>query len=604
MSIHILKLVKSSKIFSALSNAELNTLIKKSEKIYLHKNKYLFHQGDISTDLYLLVSGKLVVIIKKENKERRIINDIFPGETVGELSALSHEPRTAHVKATTNSILLKLHSDEFRRLIHKHPSIIHHTIELLVERSQGLLKLLKTEKPSEKYILVIPATTKVSMDIITDHIKKSIGENKNITLITEQDIADHKCSSSAKIKNYIDSFDKKDSIIYIVQSYNSLFAKTILTKIDMVYLIANENSKPSLHADAIKMIQNIHRPRMIRPDLVLLHKKSDHLPTKTSEWLKLYNFHLHHHIRIHDDNDWQRLMRFICGRPIGLVLGGGGLRCWMHLGVIKAFMDAGIPIDMIGGSSAGAIVAGYYALQNFSKEALHKLQELSDVTNQTVKFRNLTWPAVSLFNGKSYTKKLKQVYIHKKIEDCWINCFIVGCNISDNHEVIYRKGYLWKAIRASTAVPAIYPPVVIRGKLHLDGGILNNLPVDIMRRYLGNHSIIIASALTHHNKDPEVYHFPSILTFWQTALAKAKLAHRDYKFPPFIDTFLKSLLAGSSLKQFENGNDAEILINPDLSEFRLLNITKIQQKKLIRLGYKSALNIIKKWKPKNGKKII
>ena len=72
-------------------------------------------------------------------------------------------------------------------------------------------------------------------------------------------------------------------------------------------------------------------------------------------------------------------------------------------------------------------------------------------------------------------------YGKNKIANLWLPFFCVSCNISNITQVILRKGLLWKAIRSSTAVPAIFPPVVINGHLHLDGGIINNLPVDIMR---------------------------------------------------------------------------------------------------------------------------
>ena len=153
-------------------------------------------------------------------------------------------------------------------------------------------------------------------------------------------------------------------------------------------------------------------------------------------------------------------------------------------------------------------------------------------------------------------------------------------------------------MRSSTAVPAVFPPVVIKGELHLDGGILNNLPVDIMKKVVENKGFIIAVELTHYHKDVTKYNFPPVLPFWQTIFSKLGLAYKGYKFPSFTETFLKSLLAGSSAKQEENSLAADLLISPDLSQYRLLNITKQQENILIRKGYRSAFKAIKKWREK------
>src|SRR6202034_1924826 len=152
---------------------------------------------------------------------------------------------------------------------------------------------------------------------------------------------------------------------------------------------------------------------------------------------------------------------------------------------------------------------------------------------------------------------------NKRIENMWLPYFCVTCNLGAYREATHRSGLLWEKCRGSVAVPGLVPPMVTNGELHIDGGVINNLPVNTMRDILGSESKIIAIELMSEITDPNRYNFPPTLDFKQTFLAKLRLGYRDYKFPPFLETFIKALLVGSSVKQKENSAAADLLIDPD-----------------------------------------
>src|SRR6185312_12399525 len=102
------------------------------------------------------------------------------------------------------------------------------------------------------------------------------------------------------------------------------------------------------------------------------------------------------------------------------------------------------------------------------------LRDLANLVRQSISLKNITWPAASLFNGKHYTEKLQDIFRNVRIENLWLPCFCISTNLSTNKQVISRRGYLWKIIRSSTAVPLVFPPVVVKGQLYIDGGLLNN----------------------------------------------------------------------------------------------------------------------------------
>lgn len=596
MTIDLTGLIKSNKIFSSLDDATLKKL--KFDKIYLRKNKILFHQGELSGSVYILVFGKLANILKIEDKEEKIIGTIQMGETVGELSALSHEPRSMTTKALENSILLKLSSNSFRALCKEYPTLLIGAMDVLVERSRHLVKILGGKNPRKKHAVIIPANKKISLHLFFQKLNDYVQKTPGVTLLSDDNPRyQDKNHSLTTLQQLVDDTEKENEVIlYVLNSYETLLAKVCFKKIDLVYIVGNSWTTPSISRTTLEKIKPNDLQNNRKTELILIHEPTDRLPQHTSKWLKLAHFDLHHHIRIDQDKDWQRMLRFIQGQAIGVVLGGGGVRSWAHIGALKALMEAGIPIDAIGGTSGGAVIAGYYAIHETYEDPRGVLKKLSAIARKTVSLCNITWPAISFFSGKSYTREQKKIFSNTKIEDLWLPYFCISCNLSHSIQAIHRNGHLWKKVRSSTAVPGIFPPVVIRGELHLDGGLLNNLPVDAMKKIIGNKGTIIAVELTRNGKDQKEYNFPAILTFWQTMLAKLGFAYKEYRFPNFVDTFLNSLLAGSYVKQTENSLAADVLISPDLTQYRLLQATEQQERELTILGYRAAVKAIKKWR--------
>jgi predicted acylesterase/phospholipase RssA/CRP-like cAMP-binding protein len=590
-------LVKQTTIFSSLPPAAIKLLIKKFAPIQLNKDKYLFKQSAISEGLYLLVSGKLISILHTTNHKRKILGEVKPGETVGELGALSGEPRAASIQAIENSMLLKLSSKEFKKVCIKYPKVSLSLSDIFIARSQGLIKQLSEVEPEKKHIVIVAGNPSISLNNFIEEIKKINQDEYKCKIITDILPEDLKLYSSESecLKIMYGYESKYNNILYFVNNSSSILSKVAFSLKQKIYIVGNKISEAFIEPLILDAISSKSSYYEIRPEFILL-QEDEEFSNEITQWLKLSKFNLQHHVRLSVSKDLERIFRLMRGQGFGLVLGGGGLRSWAHLGVIRALVENNIPIDVIGGTSAGAIVAGHYALHQTFNEKPVDLVDLSEVSRKTVSIKNVTWPVVSIFDGKAYTQQLQKMFGDSKIESLWLPSFIVACNLSKNSQKIFKKGFLWRAIRASTAVPAIFPPVIIRHQIHLDGGILNNLPVDIMKKIIGNKGTVFAAELTHIAVDKTNYDFPPILPLGEMLLTKIKFKNKQYVFPQFIDNFLKSLLAGSSAKQEENSLLADVLITPDLSKFTLLNVKKNQQDELIKMGYEAALLAIKKWK--------
>ncbi|HEY0177712.1 MAG TPA: patatin-like phospholipase family protein [Pedobacter sp.] len=175
-------------------------------------------------------------------------------------------------------------------------------------------------------------------------------------------------------------------------------------------------------------------------------------------------------------------------KKVGIVLSGGGIRGIAHLGVLKALINAGIKISHISGTSAGSIVGAFYASGIDPEEGL-------DIFLKTKLLRFIR-PAGSLglVSIEHTSTLLKNFFPEDSIENLKIPLTITATNFSEGNLVYFSKGPLIKAIQASCCIPGIFRPIMIDGQMYVDGGILNNFPVEPL---LNDCDFIIGSSCNH-----------------------------------------------------------------------------------------------------------
>ncbi|MEE9279406.1 MAG: patatin-like phospholipase family protein, partial [Myxococcota bacterium] len=245
---------------------------------------------------------------------------------------------------------------------------------------------------------------------------------------------------------------------------------------DRVLIVADTVSDPAPSEVEKRLEQRWAGGRAPRRGLVLLHEDDSAEPTGTAVWLRQRSLDAHYHVTRDSDRDFARLARTLTGRAVGLVLSGGGARGFAHVGVLRALETAGVPIDMVGGTSIGAILGAACALGLSSAELLaQSKRHFSSIFDPTL-------PLVSILKGHRITSEVNTAFGHRDIEDLRIPFFCVSTNLTRAVELVHDRGSLANAVRASLSLPGVLPPVSHGGDLLIDGGLLNNLPIDIMTR--------------------------------------------------------------------------------------------------------------------------
>ncbi|WP_338874863.1 patatin-like phospholipase family protein [Spirosoma sp. SC4-14] len=175
---------------------------------------------------------------------------------------------------------------------------------------------------------------------------------------------------------------------------------------------------------------------------------------------------------------------------IGLVLSGGGARGIAHLGVIKALNEMGIGFDQIAGTSAGAVTGALLA-QGYSPEESLKIIESSPFLRRL----RPAWSRMGLLRLDTIVDIYRKYIPHDSFEELQIPLHVVAVELNDGEQVVFNKGELIRPVLASCCLPGIFEPFLINRKQYVDGGVLNNLPVDVIENkvdvLIGSHCNVL-----------------------------------------------------------------------------------------------------------------
>jgi NTE family protein/lysophospholipid hydrolase len=365
-------------------------------------------------------------------------------------------------------------------------------------------------------------------------------------------------------------------------STSSAWTRRCLRQADRILVVAGADGEPSLGDLGPELaVLEAEQGRQLE-EVVLLHRDGSRRPRGTAEWLRLRPFVGHHHVRLDRPGDLDRLARFLAGRAVGLVLGGGGARGFAHIGVIRALEESGVPIDRIGGTSMGAVVAAQYARGGGWQDLL-KVNRRGWV--EMAPHKVYTLPLISLLSAIKAEKMLDMMYADDRIEDLWTSFFCVSTNLSRTELMIHRDGPLRDGVSASMTLPGVTPPVVTTGgDLLVDGGVLNNLPTDVMRQ-LGPGPIIAVdvSATLDVRADPSYSKTP---TPWQLLGNRLRPRAEPRPFPNILRLIHRAALMASDVYAKQAKQEVELYLDLPMDHFDMFDMDALDR--IAEFGYRFA----------------
>ncbi len=562
--------------------------------------EWLFRQGDPADGLYVLVRGRMQVWIDAPGADSagpKLMAEVAPGETIGEIGLLAGMPRSAGIRAMRDSLLVHMDTAAFDRLAQRRPELTRQLAGGIAMRLRDRTAGTRVERRSFGPVALVPLDRGDAVPALVERLAASLGRRGTVRVLTAEDVArvpglelprqPGAPVSPALVEWLADQEQSHRHVIYVADPSATPWSDVAVRHADLVLAVGESGRDPARRSWEPALLDPPHGP-VARQALLLLHPGRPERLSGTGAWLQPRPVDFHLHVRDGVPQDLERLTRIIDGTALGLVLGGGAARGFAHLGVYQAMCEAGVAVDWIGGSSIGSVMGAAIALDLPPEEAIRRARA-AFVDGKP--FGDLTLPVISLLRGARMERLIGE-YLGGMIEDLPLPFFCLTSSLGSGQSRFHDRGSLPAALRASVSLPGVFPPAVIDGQLAIDGGILDNLPVGRMReRPVGRVLAVDVTARQTYDVD-----YASVPSPWKFLAGRYLPFGRRYRVPGFLSVMLKAAEIGTMAAAREAGRRADLLVRPDVSRFGLTNVAAFEA--VVAAGHDAGRAALSGWQPK------
>lgn len=414
----------------------------------------LIEQGDPPGPAYLVQTGRLEVAV-----DGQVVRELGPGDVVGELSLLTGEQRSAGVAALRDSTVLGLPRTAFEDLV----TTDHVAARALLGQMAARLRTAAAPGPRPPQritvVSVVALSRGVDVDAVAAEVTLGLARHRSVVAPGRVDTAGLRRAER----------DNERVVLVARPDHPAEWREFCIRQSDVVVLVARADAADPLPP-------TVARPAR-QPELVLVgappaHPERARWVADTDAWdLTLVDGDLAVGLR--------PLVARLAGRSVGVVLGGGGARGMAHIGVLRELEESGIPVDRVAGTSIGAVLAATYAT-GMDGEQLEQVGFDEFVRRHP--FGDLRLPTHALIAGRRIEAGLRRTYgTDTVVEGLARQLWVVSVDLAARTRQVHRRGNLVEAVTASSRLPVFMPPLPQDdGRLLVDGGVLDNLPTDLL----------------------------------------------------------------------------------------------------------------------------
>lgn len=628
------------------------------EWIQVDAGQVIYHQGDESDAIYIVLNGRLRAVLEKDDSPVRVVAEYGQGESVGELEVMTESMRPATLHAIRDTELAKFPRTLFNSLALEHPGITMKVSKIIAQRMRALVEDPLLDQGKEKVndtttknvsstenlrtTAILPVTAGVPVVEFGGRLLSAlsqIGVANGVTSLNQAAILNHlgrhafSRMGKLKLSQYLADLEERyGMLLYIADTnVNSPWTQTCIAQADCILLIGLAEESPSIGEFERFLLGT---KTTARKELVLLHVERYSPPGLTRKWLRnrLWINGGHHHIQMALRNDsepvgpqikrfgtslkqrvqvlqaeiqkytsrrirqtplysaetpfkgdFHRLARRLCGKSVGLVLGGGGARGISQIGVIRALEEAGIPIDIVGGTSIGAFIGALYARDADIVPMYGRAKKFAGRMGSMWRFAlDLTYPSASYTTGHEFNRGIFKTFNNSQIEDFWLEFYCNTTNISKSRSEFHSSGYVWRYVRASMSLAGLIPPLCDEGSMLLDGGYVDNLTVAHMKS-LGADVVFAVDVGSLDDINPQTFG-DSLSGAW--ALINRWNPFSSHPNPPTLSEIQAKLAYVSSIDALERAKNTPgcMYMRPPIDAYGTLDFGKFDE--IYQLGYK------------------
>ena len=414
--------------------------------------EWLIREGDDADDLFVVLRGRLRAVADADG-DPRTLRVLGPGAAIGELGLLTGAPRSASVQAVRDSTLLQLGRDRFIELMEldgRFAAAVARELAAQLQASGGL-----SAPPSRPALL---ALRRLDPGVPLAPVASSLAHA--LAAFGPVEVLDASAAGADAVER---AEDENAHVLLVDEAGVGLWSDLCARQADRQLLVATADSPP---------------PPTPTPeaDLVLLGPSSG---DALRALLDSVQPRTHHRLATTEPSDpgAGRLARRLVGRALGVVLSGGGARGFAHIGALAELEADGIEVDRYGGCSMGSFIAAM-AAAGWSPQDIRDRSHAELVRRSP--FNDYTIPRVALIRSRKAARMFDRLFGELTIEELAKPLFTVSADLVTSRLVVHRRGSVIEAVGASMSIPGLVPPLSRSGRLLVDGGVLNNLPIDAM----------------------------------------------------------------------------------------------------------------------------
>lgn len=550
----------------------------------------LFVEDTDASSVFFVVRGRFISERRDPNTDSLLtVGEFAKGDVIGELSVLSHSKRIATVTALRRSVVAEMPADDFLRLTDSKPKLL---VELALSAVERFNHQSPTATPATIIALAAPALdrerllTGLLAELGRNGVVRSLSAARVDALLETAGIANSDPGEvgDVRVSRLVHEFEiESDHLILDVGDENCAWARRALSLADHILVVCPEGPTEE-HVQRARSLL-VDCPDGVPRTLVVEHSNVSR-PTGTARLLNMFACNSAIHVTPDSQQDLNRAARVVAGHANALVIGGGGARGFAHIGAYRALLELGIPVDIIAGTSIGAVLGTSIADGEDPDEILDMAEK------QFEGVLDYTLPVVSLIKAERITSAAEARFGDRQIEDFWKTYLAVSTDLTTSRPHLHSSGSIVTAIRATSAIPGVMPPVPLDGALLVDGGVLNNLPMDVARSKAPAGQVIAFDVASP--RGPGAHgDYGLAVSGWKALRSRSGPERSPY--PRVTAVLMRSMITASMRerdRQVSTGL-ADFYINLDMRGVSMLDFSN--PKAVAERGYESAMSALESW---------
>ena len=501
----VAELLRRVPLFHGLASIDLDAVARATRARDAAPGEWIFRQGDPGDTLLIVASGRLEAVIDSGLASEVVLTAFSAGDFFGEMALLTGAARSAGVRAVAQSRLLSLDKQAFDGLAQSAPEMALQLSRVLSSRLSATNEQLSRHLPSSSVVIPLGDARRANEILArtTASIERQIRRGRRHT-VSVSDLASVRGSDSVVRRGEMVWLLAADAEGLVVARSHAQGLRDAGIRFRVAYVGARGDAFPEFAGAPFPALRILAQPAggyAVDP-----------------------------------------FARALMGATIGVALSGGAAQGTAHVGVLQALVEAGVPIDLIAGTSGGALygalVAAGLTVDQAKARVIHNTRKnLRDRSDYTL-------PRTGILRGASIERMIHESTNGARFEDLHFPLYAVAADLATGEEVVIERGPVSHGVRASISVPGIFEPFTIDGRVLVDGGVVNPLPVSVCRSRGANFVIacsVPAPGKLKQDAGATAYNILSVIVrsyyFAGDVIANASAADADILIKPAVNGF-------------------------------------------------------------------